>query len=678
MTNRLATETSPYLLQHADNPVDWYPWGEEAFARARAENRPILLSVGYSTCHWCHVMAHESFENPEIARLINEHFVPVKVDREERPDVDAIYMAAVQAISGQGGWPMTVFLTPDLEPFYAGTYYPPEDRFGRPGLPRLLLSLSDAWHNRPDDVQANARQLTEFVRSQVPGPGRAVDLDPNLAERARANLEARFDARWGGFGEAPKFPPPTTLDFLMSHHRRTGSGLEMVTRTLEGMMQGGLYDHLGGGFARYSTDAEWRVPHFEKMLYDNAQLVRSYLHAYQLSGRADFLRVVRDTLAYLEREMRSPEGGFYSAQDADSEGIEGKFYVWTPQELRAALGEDAPLAEAYFGVSEAGNFSDPHHPEFGRRSVLTAERSLNEVAARLGTDVEQAAARLEVARRKLWEARERRVRPGRDDKVLTSWNGLALAAFAEAARVLRDPHYLEVARAAARFARQHLRTPTGGLYHTYKDGRAHVEGLLEDLVLYGLGLVELYRAGGDLADLIWARELWQQALQDHWDEVSGSFYSTRADSGLLARPHSSFDAAILSDNAAAALLGLWISRYFGDADAEERARRVVGSQMGQMLSAAVGFGGLWQAFEFLLAPRAEVAVLGSPERREALEAALGRRYLPFVAIAPAEHGGGLPLLEERSGDGVAYVCRDLACDLPARDVPTLEAQLEAL
>ena len=687
-TNRLALETSPYLLQHAHNPVNWLPWGQEAFDAAREQDKPILLSIGYATCHWCHVMAHESFENSSIAEIMNRYFICVKVDREERPDVDRIYMAAVQAMTGAGGWPMTVFLEPGGKPFYAGTYFPPQDGPGRPGFPRLLEAVSDAWSNKREELEHSAAALTTALQDVSARGGRAGELDPDLSARALSNLSARFDAVNGGFGDAPKFPAPTTLEFLLQHYSRTANeqALEMALFTLERMARGGIYDQLGGGFHRYSVDARWAVPHFEKMLYDNAQLVRVYLHALQIvrqraghessSERTELLeRVVRETLDYLLREMHSSEGGFYSAQDADSEGIEGKFFTWTPAEFREVLGEDAPDLLEHLGVTEAGNFLDPHHPEFGSRSVLHLPQfETLEGRSRENLD------KLAWSKQRLFAAREGRVKPITDDKVLTSWNGLALAAFAEAARVLSEPHYLRVALENARFFQTRMQAPDGRLFHTYRQGQAKITGLLEDVALYGLGLLELYKACGDLTWLEWARELWTVALRDHWDDSSGAFFSSATGGEtLIARMQEFFDAAVMSDNAAAALLGLWINRYFGDADALEHAQKVVLGSVGEMLRAASGFGGLWQGFELLLSQRTEIVLMGSLEERVPLERVVAGFYLPFTALAPAlSTDSSLALLENRTGEGVAYVCRDMACELPTRAVRVLESLLEGI
>ncbi len=680
MPNRLAAESSPYLLQHADNPVDWWPWSPDAFAEARRRDVPVLLSVGYSTCHWCHVMAHESFEDGPTAQFMNQHFVNVKVDREERPDVDAVYMAATQALTGQGGWPMTVFLTPDAEPFYAGTYFPPREGMGTPSFMRVLSSISNTWQTGREQALGNAQALTEHIReASQPRASRA--LPAEALNRAVQHLWQVYDDQLGGFGRAPKFPAPTTLDFLLTQP----DGRDMALHTLGKMAAGGIYDQLGGGFHRYSVDAQWLVPHFEKMLYDNAQLVRVLLHAYQLTGNAEYAELARATLAYLEREMLSPDGGFYSAQDADTHtehgGVEGLTFTWTPAEILAVLAgagleADTDLVLRYFGVTDEGNFLDPHQPEYGKRNVLHTPTPLNVLKRDLGDDVPE---RLERARAILFAARQQRPQPGTDDKVLTSWNGLALAAFADAARILGGAHYLDVARRNADFVRRELRLPDGTMRHTFKGGQARVTGLLEDHAIYGLGLVALYQAGGDLEHLHWARELWEAVRRDFWDETAGVFYSSGGQAEtLLTRQAQAFDSAVISDNAAATLLALWVSRYFADEQAETIARRVIDTFSGDMLAAAGGFGGMWQAAAFLLAPHTEIAIIGTPAEREPLERALAGHFLPFTALAPAPEGGDLPVLEGRPGGGQAYVCVNRACQLPTRDPAALAGQAAAL
>ena len=687
--NRLADETSPYLLQHASNPVDWYPWGEEAFERARAEDRPVLLSVGYSSCHWCHVMAHESFEDESIAAVMNEGYVNIKVDREERPDVDSVYMTATQAMTGAGGWPMTVFMTPGGDPFFAGTYFPPDDGHGRPGFRRVLEALRHSWDTDRERLLTSASNITQQLQAATErtasGDG-AVTAD--LAAGAVDRLRGAYDATWGGFGAAPKFPNPATLEFLLLHdHAATVADAgrpgarAMAVETLRSMALGGMYDHLGGGFARYSVDREWLVPHFEKMLYDNAQLVRAYTHASQVEGASEgdplFERVVRETLAYLEREMLHPDGGFYSAQDADSEGIEGKFFVWTPREFAAVLGpEDGSLAAEVFGVTVAGNFQDPHHPEFGRRNVLSRRAPLNHIATSRGTTVEDIDERLDGWRERLLAERETRVRPGLDDKVLTSWNGLALAAYAEAGRVFGDASYVAVAERNAAFVRSEM-WRDGRLLHTWKDGRARIDGMIEDYTYYGLGLVELYRATGNLDHLHWAAELLEVVMARFRDPDGGGVYEAASDAErLILRQKPMFDAASPSGNGAAALLAFWLGRYFGRSEWEDFAREVVALVRDHLVQAASGFGSVLQVVDLLLAPPREIAVVGDAASRAPFEREIASRYLPAVLLAPAD-GEGLPVLEGRAvADGAAaYVCENLVCNLPATTVEEFVAQL---
>ncbi|PNY82559.1 thioredoxin domain-containing protein [Deinococcus koreensis] len=675
--NRLSSESSPYLRQHADNPVDWQPWSPAAFEQARERDVPVLLSVGYSTCHWCHVMAHESFEDEATAAYMNAHFVNVKVDREERPDVDAVYMAATQAMTGQGGWPMTVFLTADAEPFYAGTYFPPRDGHGLPSFGRVMASVVNAWTTERSKLLGNARALTEHVReASQPRPAQG-DLPEGALERAVDNLRRLYDPVRGGFGRAPKFPAPTTLDFLLTQP----GGRDMALGTLRAMLAGGIHDQLGGGFHRYSVDAEWRVPHFEKMLYDNAQLTRTLLRAYQFTHDETFADAARSVLAYLEREMRSPEGGFYSAQDADTDGVEGLTFTWTPAEVLEVLGdpEDAEVLTRHLGLSAEGNFLDPHRPEFGKRSVPFVAQTPAQLSGSGDPDGAALRLRLDALKARLHASRQTRPQPGTDDKVLTSWNGLALAAFADAARILQEPAYLQVARQTAAFLHGQMRLQGGTLRHTYARGEARVEGLLEDHALVGLGLVSLFQAGGDLAHLEWARELWTVVVRDFWNEEAGAFMASggRAEP-LLTRQAPGFDSAVISDNAAAALLALWMDRYYTLPEAEALARRTVQTFARDMLAAASGFGGLWQAAAFLHAPHAEVAIIGSPQERRALEAVAAGVPLPFCTLAFTEEGGALPVLEARPGGGRAYVCVNRACELPTQDEQVFRTQLEAL
>jgi len=681
MPNRLKDETSPYLLQHAENPVDWFPWGDEAFEAARTQGKPVLLSVGYSACHWCHVMAHESFENPAIAALMNDYFINIKVDREERPDIDGVYMTAVQALTGQGGWPMTVFMTPDGKPFYAGTYFPPADGHGRPGFPRVLETLHAKWADERDEIVKSAEAVTAHLRQAA---ARVADGEANitadLPSRAVELYKDVFDSVWGGFGMAPKFPSPSGLEFLLAHSTGTNAdpaAREMALETLRQMASGGIYDQLGGGFARYSVDERWMVPHFEKMLYDNAQLVRVYLHAFQLTAEPLFERIVRETLAYLEREMLDPEGGFYAAQDADSEGIEGRYFVWTVDEISGVLGDDAPLFVDWFGLTPGGNFTDPHHPELVGRNVLSVRHDAGEVAARFGMDTPALLEKVESLRTKVLETRDLRVKPGLDDKMLASWNGLALGAFAEAARVLHNPSYRDVAEHNALLLRGKF-WHAGRLHHTYKAGIARVAGVLEDYAYVGLGLVELFKLTGDLSHLDWARELFETALTEFRDEEQGGFFEApRSGEALIVQQKSFFDAATPSGNGAMALLALWIGRYYLRPEGEQVAREVMNLVHDHLLQAPTGFGALWQAVEFLLAPNREVAIVGEPAARQPLEAEVARAFRPWLAIAPSVNGKGLPMFAGREGTGtaLAYVCEDMVCQLPVADATGLREQL---
>ena len=702
--NRLAHETSPYLRQHADNPVDWYPWGEEAFAKARAEQKPILLSVGYSTCHWCHVMAHESFEDLATAALMNDAFVSIKVDREERPDIDSVYMTFTQALTGQGGWPMTVFLTPDLEPFYAGTYFPPTDQHGRPAFPRLLANIRHAWQENRAKVVESAATITERVREAADRVTvRGGTIAPEVLASVVDGLRASYDAHAGGFGGAPKFPTTTVYEFLLWYHATIsedgGTGdddapraLDMVTHTLRRIAAGGITDHLGGGFARYAVDGEWLVPHFEKMLYDNAQLARVYLHAWQITREPLFERVARETLDYLLREMRDDApggGGFYAAQDADSEGIEGKFFVWTVEEIDAILGaEDGALFRDVFAVTAEGNFRDPHHPELTRRNVLSRPRPLEAIASERRVDVPALTARVDALRARMFEARERRIHPSRDDKVITSWNGLALSAFAEAARILDDARYLAAATGIARFLRERMWDGTR-LRHVYAaapnaSGSAKVDGQLDDYASVGLGAIDLYRATGDLDLIAWAAQLLEAAIERFHDDEDGGFFESPSDGEeLILRQKPFFDAPTPSGNGSIALLASWLGRYLGRPEWEALATEVIALVGDQLERAPTGFGTTLQALTLAVTPHLEIAIVGDPAARAPFERELARHFLPTALLAPAansaNNGASLPILEGRDVDtaqgAIAYVCENMVCDLPARDVETFRDQL---
>ncbi len=671
--NRLIHETSPYLIQHAHNPVDWFPWGAEALAKAKAENKPILLSIGYSACHWCHVMERESFEDEAIAEHMNRHFVNVKVDREERPDLDEIYMAATLALNhGQGGWPMTVFLTPDQQPFFAGTYFPPADGHGRPGFPTLLTRIAELWREQGENLREQAGQLTEYLKHGVERPP-AGNIGEAEIRAAAAELAASFDGTYGGFGPAPKFPPSTALSLLLRWHRRTGEAeaLRMVKKTLEAMAQGGIYDHIGGGFARYSTDERWLVPHFEKMLYDNALLTKAYLEGFQATGDPFFARIARETLDYILREMTGPEGGFFSATDADSEGEEGKFFVWTPREVEAVLGPpEADWFCAYYDITDEGNWegkSIPHTP-----------RSAERVASRLSIGVEQLQRCLETGRARMYEARNQRVPPGLDDKVLTAWNGLMIGAMAEGHRVLGDPRYLAGAARAADFILGSLRRPDVGLFRTYRAGKAHLDAYLEDYAFLAEGLVDLYEAGGDVRYLTEAAHLAERILADFGDEEGDGFYGTAAGhEALILRHREGTDGAIPSANATAASVLARLSFHLDRQDFREAAIRAVSAYGRLIVEQPRAFCRSLAVADFLLEGPVELAFVGTPGEPSctALWREVGRRYLPNRIIAHHERWSSqaddLPLLRGKhlvGGKAALYVCRNFACRAPVTEV----------
>ena len=681
--NRLASETSPYLLQHAHNPVDWYPWSPEAFELARREDKPVLLSVGYSACHWCHVMERESFENDDIAALMNQLFVSIKVDREERPDVDQIYMQAVQSMTGRGGWPMTVFLTPDGVPFYGGTYFPPEDRHGMPAFPRLLRSIADAYHSRRGEVLEAGRQLVETMGQSGRLTGSTSLLGPDVLSRAYLGIGGEFDERDGGLGQAPKFPQPMTWEAVLRVARRSGDarGLGMLRHTLTRMARGGIYDQLGGGFHRYSVDGQWLVPHFEKMLYDNAQLASLYLHGWLATGEPLYRRIAEETLDYVRREMTHPAGGFYSAQDADSEGVEGKFFVWSADEIRAVLGDPAlaRAALAYWGVDDGPNFEG--------HSILFVPREPEEVAGTLGMTVDELMAAIGRARALLHAAREPRVHPALDDKVLASWNGLMLAAFAEAASVLGRADYLAAAVRNAEFlGRQMVRD--GRLLRSWKDGQARITGYLEDYSMVGAGLLALYEATFDRRWLDESRRLAEEALRLFWSADRNAFFDTGDDQeALVVRPRNLFDNAVPSGTSVAIDWLLRLAVMVGEERYQAIALEALRPMADLMQRYPSGFGRYLSALDFHLGPVAEVALVWRPGEERAMGPLLDTvfgRYQPNRVVVGAAEGdaaaAGLPLLAERTtvgGRPTAYVCQHYVCQLPVTEPDALARQLDA-
>ena len=661
--NRLAAESSPYLRQHADNPVDWFPWGSAAFDAARTRNQPILLSIGYSSCHWCHVMAHESFEDDATAAVMNEHFVNIKVDREERPDVDAIYMEAVQALTGRGGWPMTVFLTPEGEPFFAGTYFPPESRHGMPGFRDLLARIGEAWTDANADVRAQAAELTAAI-------GRAARLapDPHLPgadaqDRAVDGLRAQYDAAWGGFGSAPKFPHSMALDALLRTHARSGDAdiLQIVTNSLDAMASGGIYDHLGGGFARYSTDAQWIVPHFEKMLYDNALLVRTYLHAWQVTGKSRYLQVVDEVITYVLRDLRSPQGGFYSAEDADSEGVEGKFYVWTPEQVQMVLGDDAPEFLNWYGVTDEGNFE-------GRNILWRPSRG----------DLIRPAS-VELSRQRLFQAREMRIRPGLDDKVLTEWNGLMLSSLAEAAFVTSNHQWLTAALRNGEFLLDAMRRPDGRWLRSWQEAAAGLPGgarhlaVAADLAAVVDAFTRLAEASGQARWISAATETADQMLDLFWDDEHGGVFSTGSDAdALITRPKDISDGAIPSANSAAVNALLRLAALTGARRFADRAEDILRLLAPLAVQQPMGFAHVVTALDQVLSGFTEIVIPG--DNQELLDV-LRLRYQPDVVIAWGEPYDS-PLWDARD-NGHAYVCRNFTCNLPATTPAALVTQLES-
>jgi uncharacterized protein YyaL (SSP411 family) len=677
--NRLAGETSPYLLQHAHNPVDWYPWGPEALARAKAEDRPIFLSVGYSACHWCHVMEHECFEDREIAALMNELFVNIKVDREERPDLDQIYMAAVQAFNeGHGGWPMSVFLTPELKPFYGGTYFPPRDARGMPGFPRVLRELEKAWRERRSDVDGIADGMTERLQAAGQATRGEGTLAATLLDQAVRSLARAFDPRDGGFGTAPKFPHPMDLKVLLRQHARTGDehALHMVRHTLDKMARGGIYDHLGGGFARYSTDARWLVPHFEKMLYDNALLTGVYLEAYQATRDPEYARVARQTIDYVLNRMTSPEGGIYSTEDADSEGEEGKFAVWTLAEVNDVLGAERAKAFTYvYDVTAAGNWEG--------KNILNQPKTIAQAARMLGRDETELRRTLDEDRAKLLAVRDRRVPPGKDTKVLTSWNGLMIGPVAEASRVLGDERYLEAARRAAGFLLDRMRTDGGRLLHSYKDGQAKFNGYLDDYANLIDGLTRLFEASGEARWVASALDLCRVLIAEFADpEQGGFFYTGRSHEPLIARQRDAFDNATPSGNAMAATALLRLAALTGREDLEAAGRAALESMQFVMEQAPMAAGQSVVALDFLLASPRELAVAAGddPEEYRAALEAVNARFLPHKVVAPAPGPPSaelvqlVPLLANRparEGRVTTYICEHFACREPVVGVAGL-------
>ena len=710
-TNHLINETSPYLLQHAHNPVDWYPWGEEAFAKAKAEDKPVIVSIGYSACHWCHVMEHESFEDEAAAALMNENFVSIKVDMEERPDVDQIYMTFVQLTTGRGGWPMNVFLTPDKLPFFGGTYFPPVNRYNMPSWQQILASIADAWCDKRDDLLNSANDILSEIKRVGKAEFAPSVVSEEILDTAFASFVRSFDAKNGGFGGAPKFPVAMSCEFLLRYWKRTGNenALEIVKHTASKMASGGIYDQLGGGFHRYAVDAIWLVPHFEKMLYDNAQLIQVYLHLFQITKDEFYKRVAVETLEYVKREMLDTTGGFYSTQDADSEGVEGKFFVWTPGKIIELLGEDdARIFNEYYDVTAEGNFEESNILNVKNRGAVLTTPSAEAASTppQTGGEQESSSDRIERSRRILFAEREKRIKPFRDEKVLTAWNGLMLAAFAEAAAVLRSEEYLEIAKRNADFLLENLfesngenhpvgetpppllkqegsqdATPRGVLLRTWKDGRAKLNGYIEDHANLADGLIELYQVSGEVRYLLEAKRLADTMITEFWDEENGGFFFTSNDhEELIVRNKDFYDNATPAGNSVAADVLLKLAKLFGEEKYERFAATVLRLVAPQISRHPQGFGRALAAMEFYLAPVKEVVILG--EKSNELEHEVFGEFLPnkiVVLSTDAEAAGGsIPLLADKEmidGKVTAYVCENFVCQRPVTSVEELREQL---
>ena len=684
--NRLAFEKSPYLRQHAENPVDWYPWGPEAFTRATRENKPVFLSIGYSTCHWCHVMARESFEDPLVARLMNAAFVSIKVDREERPDIDLFYMAVCQSMTGSGGWPLSIIMTPDKLPFFAATYIPREARFGRPGMVDLVPRIQEIWNTRQKEVRDSAQEITAALRKvSQPLPGSLEPGEP-LLHLAFQELGRRFDPEYGGFGQAPKFPTAHNLLFLLRYWKRTGDGkaLEMVEKTLQKMRSGGLYDQIGSGFHRYSTDRFWRVPHFEKMLYDQAQLVAAYLETYQATRKPDYAATARAILEYVLREMTAPGGGFYCAEDADSEGQEGKFYLWSTDELKQVLSpEELDLFLKTFDIAENGNFGQDTAQEKTVSNILYLSQTLEESAAARGMPLHELSQRIDLINSKLLARRNQRVRPLKDDKILTDWNGLMVAALAEGARVLNEPKYAAAAQSALNFILENMLDREGRLFHRYRDSESAVPAHLDDYAFLIYGLVELYETTFNIAYLKQGLLFNQVLLEHFWDDHHGGFYFTADDTEQLpVRQKEIYDGAIPSGNSVAMLNLLRLGRITGNPELEKRAAQI-GRAFPAILDSPSAYTQLMVAIDFAVGPCFEVVIAGASNAADTQEMlkAMERDFIPnkVVLLVPSEaESPEIALLapytrQQKSLDNraTAYVCRDFSCRQPTTDIRTM-------
>ncbi|WP_370574532.1 thioredoxin domain-containing protein, partial [Methanomethylovorans sp.] len=675
--NFLINEKSPYLLQHAYNPVKWYPWGEVAFERSRAENKPIFLSIGYSTCHWCHVMEKESFEDPDVARLMNKTFICIKVDREERPDIDSVYMAVCQAITGRGGWPLTIFMTPSREPFFAATYIPKQGRFGSAGMLDIIPHIANLWAQQQEDILQSARQLKAAISpevSQGSAQGTGTELNEKTLHTSYSQLLSAFDRQEGGFGRAPKFPTPHNLTFLIRYWYRTGNieALQMVTKTLDAMHMGGIYDHVGSGFHRYSTDSKWLVPHFEKMLYDQAMLIIAYTEAFQATGIEQYRQTAEEVIDYVRRDMCSAEGAFYCAEDADSEGVEGKFYLWKEEEIYEILpAEEADLICKVYGVSAEGNYNEEISGIVTRQNILHLARPIQEIAHELGLSLTELKTKLELSRKMLFARREKRVHPAKDDKVLTDWNGLMIAALSKASRVFARREYAQAASQAANFILQEMSFHDGRLLHRYRDGEASITGFLEDYAFLIWGLIELYQATMEKEYLEQALELNFLQMQDFMDNEGGFFHTAKGSEDLLFRNKEIYDGAIPSGNSVSVLNLLKLARITGNTDLEEKAYASMKAFSGQVDAMPMAYSQFLHALDFALGPSYEVVIAGNREDQDTKEmlALIDRSFLPNMVLLLKENDSVAeiaPYTKDMSvtdGRATAYVCQSFSCNM---------------
>ncbi len=681
--NRLKHEKSPYLLQHAYNPVDWYPWGEEAFRKAKEEDKPVFLSIGYSTCHWCHVMERESFEDPEVAKLMNDVFVSIKVDREERPDLDNIYMTVCQVLTNNGGWPLTIIMTPDKKPFFAGTYFPKENRFGRIGMLDLVPRIQEIWRTRQDEVFSSADQIVSALKGESRHSQGEDEVDESTLRVAYKQLAERFDTVHGGFGRAPKFPTPHNFLFLLRYWNRSGenTALNMVEKTLQEMRRGGVYDHLGFGFHRYSTDQEWLVPHFEKMLYDQAMLSMAYIEAYQATGKEEYQKTAREIFTYVLRDMTAPEGGFFSAEDADSEGVEGKFYLWTEKEIREVLKGEADLIIQVFNVEEGGNFSEEATGEKTEGNILHLRKPLAEIASLVGMPKGELESRVDSAREKLFSVREKRVHPYKDDKILTDWNGLMIAALAKGGQIFGEVKYVEAAERGAEFILKNMRNGDGRLLHRYREGEAGIQANVDDYAFLIWGLLELYEATFDIAYLKTALDLNTDLIEHFWDSENGGFYFTPDDGeDLIVRQKEIYDGAVPSGNSVAMLNLLRLGRMTANSDLEQKAAKIGRAFSKRVKQAPMAYTQLTVALDFGLGPSYEVIIAGNSQSDDTKNMlnALRKGFIPnkVVLLRPTERESPeITHIAEftrdqlgLNGRATAYVCRNYECEFPTSDI----------